>query len=269
MLCVRPFRTPSGEFGCGQCMACRTNRRRLLTGRIVLEAHLHPANCFATLTYEDAPPELVPSDMTKFVRSLSYRLDRPVRYYGCGEYGDLRGRPHYHLALFGVSFLEDQVIRQAWEYGGVHVGDLTHESAQYIAGYVLKKMTSKDDERLEGRHPEFARMSNRPGIGRDAMPFIAQQLMQDGASRALARDGDVPNEIMIGKKRYPLGRYLKRELRKELGWSGETPQIPLQRRKEEFLSMTPEEREKRERNRVVAYDTALARAKIHSSKRKI
>lgn len=98
------------------------------------------------------------------------------------------------------------------------LGDLTKDSAQYIAGYVTKKMTDKADPRLKGRHPEFARMSLRPGIGALAIEDIALVLTTDHGCDEILNTGDVPQVLMHGSKRWPLGRYLRKKLREHLGF---------------------------------------------------
>lgn len=278
VLCADPFRSPSGVFGCGQCMPCRINRRRMWTARIVLEAGLHEYNCFATLTLRDRshfflkvrPRELNPYHLRVFLKELR-RLRAPhlVRYYGVGEYGDINWRPHYHLALFGVGMMEQPIIERAWPHGHVHVGELTTDSAHYIAGYVTKKMTAPDDPRLRGLHPEFCRMSLKPGIGRNQAKVLAKSLMQEGASHALVQTGDVPHEVRVDGKKYPLGRYIRRELRDEVGWSKEVPErIKIETAVRESL-LPDEDRWAREEKRALSERSAEARAKIGASKRQL
>lgn len=189
---------------------------------------MHEASCFVTLTYnEDNVPLVRPDIGTLVPKHLQLWLKRfrqkispsTVRYYAVGEYGDQTWRPHYHLALFGVGPEAQQIISDTWAMGFVQVGDLTRESAQYVAGYVTKKMTSKDDPRLSGRHPEFARMSNRPGIGAVAMKQVATALSTEHGLDECKKTGDVPFQLMHGKKNMPLGRYLRRKLREEMGLS--------------------------------------------------
>jgi len=100
------------------------------------------------------------------------------------------------------------------------LGDLTEQSASYIAGYVTKKMTRKDDERLNGRLPEFARMSNRPGIGLGMMDEIASDILKSGMEDRLE---DVPTAISYGGRNLPLGPYLRRALRLRIGRARNTP----------------------------------------------
>lgn len=103
------------------------------------------------------------------------------------------------------------VVRDTWKLGNIFLGELTEKSAQYIAGYVLKKMTSVEDKRLNGRFPEFARMSLRPGIGANAVERICGAL--DGIDYGI----DVPVGLRHGARVLPLGRYLRRRLRVALG----------------------------------------------------
>ena len=49
----------------------------------------------------------------------------------------------------------------------VTIGDVTFESAAYVARYCTKKITGKlAHEHYKGKLPEYATMSRRPGIGR-------------------------------------------------------------------------------------------------------
>ena len=97
--------------------------------------------------------------------------------------------------------------------GLVDVGTLTLESAQYVAGYVTKKLTSHDDPRLNGRHPEFARQSHRPGIGAPALKELEDFLYPDVGAKLLMQTKDVPLFLRHGGKALPLGRYLRSKLR--------------------------------------------------------
>lgn len=213
-------------FGCGQCFPCRFNKRREHTHRIMLESMLYEDNCFVTLTYA---PEFLPQDLSVNPRTLTLYIKRlrealrprTFRHFSVGEYGDISDRPHYHLALFGVSPNDFDAIGQAWNMGMVHVGTLTLESAQYIAGYVTKKMTSKLDPRLNGRHPEFARMSNggrtgKGGIGAGALDALEDFFYTDVGARLLMQTKDVPLSLRHGGRSLPLGRYLRRKLRDRL-----------------------------------------------------
>lgn len=267
MRCKSPYRSAAGEFGCGQCMPCRVNRRRLWTGRIVLESRHHEHNAFATFTYADPCPfELDPRHLQLFWKKLR-KVHAPFRYFAVGEYGDKTFRPHYHAALFGVSFLEGELLAQTWEHGFIHLGELNHNSAQYIAGYVTKKMTAKDDPRLEGRHPEFARMSLRPGIGRLAMTEAGRHFTESAASRGLLKMGDVPRDIQTDGKSYPLGRYLRNALREEVGWEGTTPQGVRLAISYKNSLMSAEDITASENKRAAAAASAEARVKISGSKK--
>lgn len=115
----------------------------------------------------------------------------PVRFFMCGEYGEQLARPHYHACVFGLYLPDRQVwsvregvtlyrspsLEALWKHGFVTVGDVTFESANYVARYVTKKITGKaaaDHYRrvdlvtgeVVAISPEFVRMSLRPGIGR-------------------------------------------------------------------------------------------------------
>lgn len=101
--------------------------------------------------------------------------------------------------------------------GYTSVFEFNHLTAQYVAGYTVKKLKDRKDGK-DWNYPEFARMSNRPGIGARAMVTIASQLnsvYQNWGS------GDVPAQLRIGERRIPLGRYLLARLRKEVGFSDE------------------------------------------------
>lgn len=206
--------------------------------RILLEASMYEDNCFATLTYDpEHVPEggtLVPKHLSAFMKALRKTQPSPIRFFGVGEYGDTSQRPHYHVALFGFATCERgqsephrkiccrrcQLVRDVWKLGAIYLGRLEPHSASYVSGYVTKKLTSKDDERLNGRHPEFARMSRRPGIGVEFMDEVASTLLQHDLENELI---DVPASLAHGARRLPLGKFLRGKLRERIGRDKKAP----------------------------------------------
>lgn len=178
---------------------------------------MHPSASFITLTYHpDHLPEngtLVPEHLSSFMKRVRKNTGLSLRFYGVGEYGDESWRPHYHLAMFGMGKELALIVEKSWQMGAIHCGDLTFASAQYVAGYCTKKLTSRTDPRLSGRYPEFARMSRRPGIGAPAVRTIADALSNKHGWDSINATGDVPGSLMHGGAAYPLGPYLRRKLR--------------------------------------------------------
>lgn len=151
---------------------------------------------FVTLTYDDEflPPAgtLVKRDLQLFMKRLRKAKGSGIRFYASGEYGDVNGRPHYHLLLFNCGF-SDRIflrenrrgerlytspsLRDLWPYGFNVIGDVTFDSAAYVARYVMKKVDGKkreaghyqvydEDGLIHERVPEFAVMSRGGRTGK-------------------------------------------------------------------------------------------------------
>lgn len=243
MMCKSPYMVGAlMPVPCTRCMPCRYNRRRMWTFRMELESMKHAQNSFLTLTYDDkhlpSGGTLVPRDAQLFLKRLR-KLVAPlkIRFYLVGEYGDQTWRPHYHAALFGIGPDAIKIVQQAWNKGHVMLGDLNRHSAQYIAGYVTKKMTQKDDPRLKGLYPEFARMSNRPGIGATAAEDIARAMVTPDGEILGMVNGDVPMSLKVGTKSMPLARYIRRKIREYSKMETGTPGQALSAFQSEMRAM--------------------------------
>jgi hypothetical protein len=153
------------------------------------------------------------------MKRLRKKFGPNIRFYHCGEYGEVCrvsgksrhnapagkfypsiGRPHYHALLFGFNFPDRElfkispqgnhlytsnILAELWPYGLAVIGDVSFQSAAYVARYVMKKVNgSKADEvdrfglrpyermNLQTGEvfqcaPEYTTMSRRPGIGKD------------------------------------------------------------------------------------------------------
>lgn len=218
----------------------------------MLEALVHAKASFVTLTYDnDHLPEggnLVPRDLQLFMKKWRKSQTVKQRFFGVGEYGEENKRPHYHIALFGYGggscahLLRERCnacapLRDSWSVGGVHVGELTHDSAQYICGYTVKKLTRAGDPSLEGRHPEFARMSLRPGIGAVACGDVVHALQSEAGREDIGSRGDVPEVLRHGRRCLPLGRYMRMKLRLALGMHEKESDEAYYKRAEAMLAL--------------------------------
>ncbi|QRV61936.1 putative VP4 [Microvirus sp.] len=175
---------------CGQCVGCRLERSRQWAIRISQEASLYENNCFITLTYTDqyCPNSLDLRHFQLFMKRLRKKFGSGIRFFHCGEYGDLNGRPHYHAALLNFDFPDKKLyytnngfnyylsesLSDLWPYGIHLISDLTYDSAGYIARYVLKKLTGDVAvDAYKDKKPPYVTMSRRPGIG---YPWIEKYL---------------------------------------------------------------------------------------------
>ncbi|QXP07841.1 MAG: replication initiator protein [Arizlama microvirus] len=181
---------------CGQCIGCRLERSRQWAMRCMHEAQLHENNCFITLTYNDENypnnGSLIKSDFQKFLKKFRKAIaPARIRYYMAGEYGTNFGRPHFHACIFGYDFHDkklhqrtasgsfiyrSQELEKLWTHGYSSIGDVTFESAAYVARYIMQKQTGKVDTNhytfcdlttgeLVKLLPEYNNMSLKPGIG--------------------------------------------------------------------------------------------------------
>lgn len=226
----------------------------------MLEALCHTHNTFVTLTYkdeelrlaEDQEPTLQPRDVQLWLKKFREAVSPlRIRFFAVGEYGETSHRPHYHVIIFGWRGCSRYRTRRAlgtnrpdpesccaqcrlvfdtWGLGNIELGEVNPKSASYIAQYTVKKMTGRDDPRLFKRHPEFARMSLRPGIGAESLWEVANTMLRVN----LEDRDDVPNVIQHGDRILPLGRYLRRKLREYTGKEVETPQSTLDKMAEEM-----------------------------------
>jgi len=235
----------------------------------MLESMCHTDSFFLTLTYTDEKlpnsigsgtgpglATLRPKDLQDWLKRFRRAIEPlKIRYFGVGEYGDVSFRPHYHVVVFGYPGCSRvrtvralgtnkpdataccrtcQLVYETWGHGLIEVASLSVKSAAYISQYTVKKMTAKDDPRLKGRFPEFARMSLKPGIGHDSLWDVASQMMRYSLDDTLV---DVPSRLRHGTLEYPLGRYLMRKLREKLGKEGSAPQEVLDRIAAEMLPL--------------------------------
>ena len=224
------------QVPCNKCMQCRLNYAREWSARIMAEATLSERNCFITLTYDpEHLPEngqLVKRDYQLFMKKLRFHSNgyqaihglkspngkHPIRFYMCGEFGDLFGRPHYHAAVFnykpydleyyksnsqGDKLYTSKQLTKLWGKGLVTIGDLTSQSADYVARYVTKKFKGSAEDKAEHYHrvneetgeiydltPEYACMSRMPGIG---IPYLKkwQSDFFNGQISVVKKDGGI------------------------------------------------------------------------------
>ena len=119
-------------------------------------------------------------------RRIFYRTGRDIKSYTVGEYGERRGRAHYHAIIFGASCYDDEDaddMKFAWNQKSLPVArnedfqwdksrgrkcaiqPVTPDDIAYVTGYVQKKLTGRKGKEVYGnRTPPFALMSKGLGL---------------------------------------------------------------------------------------------------------
>ena len=199
------------KLPCGRCIGCRLAKAKEWAVRIMKEAQTSSTACFITLTFDEEKlfdwfynvEKLGEKKAREKAKQLLWTLDvktfqkfmkrlrkdiapLKVRFFHCGEYGSLKGRPHHHAIIFGYDFpdkekisykkLKGKIIEyyvspqlsQLWKFGYHIISDVTEESAGYCARYVTKKVNGDlSDLYYNGRKKEYITMSRNHGIGYD------------------------------------------------------------------------------------------------------
>lgn len=193
---MRMIRLESGlqvHVPCHLCWQCRADRVGNWVGKCLAEAQTSAAVDFVTLTYCDVhspqaswvkePVEeeryktLHYEDVQKYLKRIR-KAGHKVRYVVAGEYGERKGRAHWHILLFWQDGRPARMKKQQakrndpdyiygnewqdefWHHGHVNYQKFDEVAARYVCKYLLKWDTFKEKTRKT-----CFRYSARPGIG--------------------------------------------------------------------------------------------------------
>lgn len=146
-MCLSPLKLKDGtNVACRGCELCRSNRLNDLIGRCIAEQCTASKTLAVTLTYAGDTAEsavLRYADVQLFLKRL--RKDGySVRYICAGEYGDKKGRAHWHIILFFYGRSPDiQIDRRVdwsfWPHGFVYFQNPDYRGFAYVMKYALKQ----------------------------------------------------------------------------------------------------------------------------------
>jgi hypothetical protein len=255
---------------CGNCTGCRLEYSRQWALRCYHESLMHEENTYITLTYnEENLPEdhsIHKEELQKFFKRLRKKLtliygrtkndngkgytpNKKISYFACGEYGENKGRPHYHAIIFGydfpdkalwklengIAYFRSELLEELWPFGYSLIGNVTFESAAYVARYVMKKRKGDDDTvdkhgktnkeyymlcdpetgEVHQLEREFCLMSRRPGIGKRWFDKFTGDIEKDFVTLA-GKKYKLPKYYdALSEKVDPLGLMERKEKRKE------------------------------------------------------
>lgn len=148
IICPSPRQHHGRLIPCGTCPVCRDRKAAEWSIRLEMEAE-GKNGVFLTLSWSDEykPDFLEKGPLQAFLKRLRRYFEyhygvQDIRYFGCGEYGDKFGRPHYHLIVLSKSEkIKELPYSELWSFGFVDVGTVTQKSIRYVSNYVMKKMS--------------------------------------------------------------------------------------------------------------------------------
>lgn len=244
---INQNRVSESEFilvPCGRCIVCKYRLCREWSNRIQMEMEFYGGveRCaFVTLTFDDEylPQEGVQiKDVQDYLKRVRERLGgREIKYYAIGDYGELRGRPHYHLIIMNVDGFDyygnlqrlkrkEPIIKskddwyhlhEAWQgkgYTDIQRPRSTGGVGGYVANYLAKMQKAIKQAESQGLNPPFRLMSK--GLGLRSTIQLAKKMADNPdvvwPINYLERKGT------DGKTyKFALGRYLRKKLHEFAG----------------------------------------------------
>lgn len=190
---------------------------------------MHDDNCFVTLTYDD---EHLPMDYSvdvvvfqRFMKRLRKKYGAGIRFFHCGEYGDKSGRPHYHALLFNFDFPDRKLwkkssggdlyrsasLERLWPFGLSSVGQVSFQSAAYVAGYIQKKVSG------DAASAHYRRIHPLTGLEVTVRPEYATMSKGIGLSWFEAWKDEVypRDEVVVNGKVVKPPRYYDRKMKEQ------------------------------------------------------
>ncbi len=189
MQCLSPISKLDKDHGrisvpCGRCMACKAKRRNDWSYRLWIEYRNSHSAYFITMTYAqehlvegldeqtgELSPTLFKPHVQSFLKRIRITQDRfykkhkikspQIRYYLCGEYGEITQRPHYHMILFNLDSNLKEKLTELWNLGHVHIGTCNAKTIAYTTKYVMKPLQDSKPHIIK----PFSLMSKNPAIG--------------------------------------------------------------------------------------------------------
>lgn len=186
-MCVNPNQLQDGTpVACRKCWQCKRQIINDWAGRIIAESKTDRFTYYVTLTYGrdeygDADhinaAVLTYSDAQKYFKRLRKTVGK-FKYFVVGEYGEKKGRAHWHVILFtnkeipdiktGVNFMETH-----WDHGWTYIEKFHPQQAYYCCKYVFKDY--KDDLKTA-----LHNMSKKPPLGHEYFQQLAGRYVRDG-----------------------------------------------------------------------------------------
>lgn len=170
------------QTACGHCRRCHDNKINDYVGRCLAEKQTSALTVAITLTYRGVTTDAVILNY-RHIQLMLKRLRKDgfsVRYLCAGEYGELRGRAHWHVILFfsgakipNFKFGTNDKEWKYWPHGHIFVQNPDEGGFRYAVGYVVKGYKQPGVRNLT--------MSKYPPLGSEFFKNYADKLVNLGA----------------------------------------------------------------------------------------
>lgn len=184
---------------CGSCEVCINEKMNNWVIRNYYESKCHERKCFVTLTYAESSYILVRKDIQDWLKRFRIALDRTtgekIRIFEAGEYGTIRGRPHFHVIIYGWNdekprylginkkkqiLYQSKLIQDTWGLGRTSYQEFNEHEIPYIALYETPQETFKRAYKLNHeRVKKLERMAlNNVNMPKNQRNNLMQELSQ-------------------------------------------------------------------------------------------
>lgn len=173
---------------CEKCWQCRENKINDFVGRGLCEASTSTAVFYATLTYaprgDFSERVITPPHFQDAIRALRKR-GHVLRYMGSGEYGERKGRAHFHAVLFFKgprSSIPDfphsnNFHADWWPHGHIYGewldGMDNYKPVRYVCKYCIKQFEGNESQ-------SWFTLSKKPVLGYEFLEARAARYIDAG-----------------------------------------------------------------------------------------